>query len=181
MQQAAASFGLAFMRRGQRAEQALRSAIDQLGRQRDALLDMVRLRLAVVAALIGEDWERLHAFLSPADAAALMALHADLRPRLQGPLDRTADARPILNALRELRESMLRFDRRWKVAVATADLRETNRLREEYNRYYVFEKECAVGSPHIARQDFVRLKPLLAEDLHSFFPMLNAFDLLESP
>lgn len=53
-------------------------------------------------------------------------------------------------------------------------LTEVNRRRDEYNRWYVLEKECFVGSPCIARQGFRPLEMVTVEDLARWLPMLPA-------
>jgi len=176
-QQLAASYGgMAFMRRGQRVEQAYRLLMDRLAGQRDEMLDMVRLRLATLAALIGGRWERLGTFLAEGDVESLSRLHDELKPTLRVPLDAAEREGPIRRALEELRESMGRFNRRWSEVLAAADLTDVNRRRDEYNRNYVIEKECATGSPLIARQEFRKLEPLSAKDLHLVFPIMNEFE-----
>ena len=52
------------------------------------------------------------------------------------------------------------------------DLGPVNEVREGYNRYYLLEKECALRSPLLARQGFVRLNPLTVDDLAALLPPL---------
>jgi len=47
-----------------------------------------------------------------------------------------------------------------------------NELRDGYNRYYVFEKECATRSPLVARHGFRPLPPVSHADLLERFPPL---------
>jgi hypothetical protein len=75
-------------------------------------------------------------------------------------------------ALRQLRASVARFNRRWATFVDRFDLAEVNRLREGYNRYYVLEKECAVGSLRLVGTTFRRLEPMTRDELHRLFPPL---------
>ena len=74
--------------------------------------------------------------------------------------------------LRALQASVARFNRRWSAFIADLDLSEVNRRRDGYNRYYLIEKECAVGSPRIAAIGFRRQPPLTAGDVQAALPLL---------
>ena len=153
-QQVVAQFGgPAFLRRAQRAENALADLMSRLTRTRSEWLTMVRLRLGQVHALAG-GWHRLEALFSAECLAALKGLYNELAPRLQVPLAATDNDTTLCAALDDLRASMARFNERWRAHLAQTNLTEVNQRREEYNRWYVFEKECAVGSVRIARQGF---------------------------
>ncbi|MFO0865102.1 MAG: hypothetical protein U0744_10705 [Gemmataceae bacterium] len=171
--------GMAFTRRGQRTEQALQLVVERLRLQREEMLDMVRLRLATVVALIGGEWTRLEAFLSAAEIASLQHAETELHPRLRAPLDPVQRDRPIRVALGELQESIARFNRRWMEVLVQTDLSDVNRTRDEYNRHYLIEKECAIGSALLAKREFQRLEPLSAKDLQSIVPLLNEFEFRE--
>jgi hypothetical protein len=54
-----------------------------------------------------------------------------------------------------------------------------NGLREGYNRYYLLEKECALRSPRLARQGFVRLPAVTVDDLAAQLPPLPVPQLRE--
>jgi hypothetical protein len=102
----------------------------------------------------------------------LRDLHATLEPRLRLSVHRTTSLRKLHRALRELQESLERFNGRWKEFVSGVDLSHINELRADYNRYYVLEKECAVRSPVLARQGFTRLEPFTKEHLLALLPPL---------
>lgn len=177
-QQLIASYGgMAFMRRAHQVEQAYQLVLERLRRQREEMLEMVRLRLATVVALVGGDWQRLSAFLTAAEIESLQRLEAELQPSLRAPLDPVERDRPVRRALGELGDSIARFNRRWEEALAKADLTDVNRKRDGYNRNYLIEKECAIGSPLLAGRDFRKLEPLSAKDLQRVYPMLNEFEL----
>jgi hypothetical protein len=164
--------GPAYVRRARGVQQAFDALLHRCRKQRDEWLPMVRLRLALLHALAG-DWERLRPLLANGDRLEeLQGLHAELQPRLRGQVDRTSSVRALRGALRELRESIEHFNRRWLAFVPTLDLTRVNELREGYNRYYVLEKEMAVRSPRIARQGFVRLGPLTLGDVLAQLPPL---------
>jgi hypothetical protein len=74
--------------------------------------------------------------------------------------------------LARLRASVERFNRRWLTFIDKFDLRELNRQRDGYNRYYLLEKECAVGPVALLRQQFRRLPPVTPTDLLALLPPL---------
>jgi hypothetical protein len=74
--------------------------------------------------------------------------------------------------VRELAESLERFNRRWLEFLRGVDVGPVNELRDGYNRYYLLEKECALRSPRLARQGFTRLEPLTVAELTALLPPL---------
>jgi hypothetical protein len=163
--------GPAFMRRAQRAEGALMALRDRLAGIRGERLDMVTLRLGVAVARAGS-WQRLEGLLDAESIVALRQLHADLQPQLRTPVAPAASDAQLRAALADLEQSIERFNRRWLAVVRAADLSDVNQRRDEYNRWYVLEKECAVGSVRVARQGFQPLPPITVDDLLAWFPLL---------
>jgi hypothetical protein len=162
----------AFLRRAQRVQAAWDEIVEQSRRQRNRWLGMVRTRLAMLHALAGE-WAALTAVLpDPAALNLIVALHAELRPSIRQPVSPTTSHRVLRAACHELIESVRYFNQRWEAYLAGIDLTAVNSLREDYNRYYVLEKECAVRSALIARQGFQRLLPAKLQDLRALFPPL---------
>lgn len=161
--------GPAFMRRAQRAEAALATLLDQLRQTRREWLEMSRLRLGQLHALAG-DWERLDRFVTPDSLAALRGLFGELKPTLRVPLAPTESDMAIRAAVCDLQEALERFNQRWRQLLAATDLAEVNRRRDEYNRYYVLEKECFVGSPRIAKLGFRPLAMVTNADLAKWLP-----------
>jgi hypothetical protein len=132
---------------------------------------MVRLRLATLAALAG-DWDRLRPWLADDQVELLRRLHAELQPKLLGPLEPTTSAGRLHAALAELAESLERFNRRWGEFLPAVDLALVNEVRENYNRYFVLEKECAVGRAGMTKADYLKLPPLRTEDVAARLPPL---------
>lgn len=163
--------GPSFLRRAQKAEEALRLVLDQLARTRHQWLEMVRLRLGQLYAVVG-DWKRLEPSIGQETVSLLRQLHEEHQPQLRMPVEVSNQPRIWRKALEELRESLRYFNRRWQQHLAQIDLEPINRRREEYNRYYVLEKECALGSPILARRDFRPLEPIVPEDLLRTYPLL---------
>jgi hypothetical protein len=162
----------AYIRRAQNVEAAWSALVDKCSRKRDKWLAMSRIRLAVLRGLAGE-WTALAPLVAEQAALdVLVALERDLRPSLRQPIQPTASQRRLRGALGELIDALEYFNQRWGPYVAGVDLTEVNRLREDYNRYYLLEKECAVRSALIARQGFQRLSPATVADLTGLLPLL---------
>jgi hypothetical protein len=69
-------------------------------------------------------------------------------------------------------ESLERFNERWQRYVYQLDLAPVNEVREDYNRYYLLEKECAMRNGNLARRGFTRMTPLTHAELAALFPPL---------
>jgi hypothetical protein len=162
----------AYIRRARRVQEAYDELLARGRRQRDEWLSVVRIHLGQLHAMAG-GWDSLRPLVrEDADLEGLRRLHAELRPKLRAPVAPTTAARALRRALRLVADGLERFNRRWRRYVGQADLDAVNELREGYNRYYVFEKECAVRSATVARQGFLRLPPLTVADLLAELPLL---------
>jgi len=164
--------GPAYLRRARRVQNAYEVLLDAGRRQREEWLAMVRVRLGTLRALAG-DWSALVPHLAgESDLGRLEALWREVAPRLRTPVEPTSSARALREAVRELGESLQRFNRRWLAYVRGLDLKPVNAVRADYNRYYLLEKECAVRSPMIARQGYQPLEPLTVEVVLAALPPL---------
>lgn len=162
----------AYIRRARGVEAAVEQLLDYCRRRRAEWLEIVRLRIAMLHALAG-DWNNLLHFVADEHQLDILRYHlAALASVLRAPVQPTTSARALRRALHELHESLQRFNQRWQGFLASVDLTSINELREDYNRYYVLEKECAVRSARVARQGFVPLPPFTLDDLASQFPLL---------
>lgn len=162
----------AYVRRARQVQEAFDLLLARCRRQREAWLQMARLRLGVLRALAG-DWTGLRPWLADADQLTVLEhLHALLDPRLRLPVEPATSPRILRRALYELKESLERFNRRWQGFLPTVDLSEVNALRDGYNRYFLLEKECALRSSRLARQGFSRLEPLTTAELATLLPLL---------
>lgn len=169
--------GPAFMRRAQRAENALTELLHRLRATRFEWLEMVRLRLGQVHALAG-GWTSLSRFLDAESLTELRRLFDELKPKLRVPVEPAESQAVIRAALADLQASIQRFNERWRTLLDTIDLSEVNRRRDEYNRWYVFEKECFVGSARIARQGFTPLAMVTLEMIVEWLPVTPTFQLV---
>jgi hypothetical protein len=162
----------AYIRRARQVEDAWETLLHRCRRQRDEWLPMVRTRLGLVRGLAG-DWAALRPWLADDEQVALLRhLEEVLQPRLRAAVEPTSSGRALRRALRELTESLERFNGRWQAFLPVIDLTHVNGLRDGYNRYYLLEKECAVRSARVARQGFRRLEPLTTEVLAAVLPAL---------
>jgi len=162
----------AYVRRAQNVEAAWQQIVERCRRQRHEWLGLARTRLGFLRALAGE-WTALEAILAgPDDVAALVQLERELEPTLKARPEPTRSRRRLRHALHELVDSLTYFNERWQAYLAKVDVTEVNRLRHDYNRYYVLEKECAVRSPQIARQGFRPLAPATVAELAALFAPL---------
>jgi hypothetical protein len=174
VQEIAGRFGpAAFMRRAKLVETTWTQLLERGNHARLECLAMVRLRLGQLHALAGV-WETLHPWLpEDADRAMLIRLHDELQPRLRMALQPSTSGRVLRAALRELVEAMEIFNARWQKWLAEVDLTALNKVRDDYNRYYLLEKECALGSALVARRDFKPLARITRGDVEAQLPLLK--------
>jgi hypothetical protein len=163
----------AYIRRGRGVEQALEYLVGCCQVVREEYLQMPRLLIGQLHALVAGDWPALAPLLADAAQPAVCAgLHATLAPKLRLPPGRTSSPRVLRNALRELVGSLERFNTRWAAYLERVDLTTVNELRVGYNRYYVLEKACALKSDLLARRGFQPLPPLDLTELQRHLPLL---------
>jgi hypothetical protein len=140
----------AFARRGQDLEHALARLDARCCRERAAMLEMVRLRLKQWAAVATGSETALEVFTAPIDG---------LWPASSAPppvwAERAAPTRKLRSVARVLVASLERFNRRWDRVLDETNLDHLNRMIDHYNRYYVLEKECSLGSARLASRYFV--------------------------
>jgi hypothetical protein len=174
LQEMCGRFGTpAFVRRAKLVETSWTELMTVCENNRNDQLAFVGLRLAQLLALAG-GWDMIRANLdNTAQMDQLARLHAQLEPRLQMPLEPTFSGRILRSAAAELVEAIERFNARWKGWLARLDLSRVNKLRDEYNRYYVFEKECSVGNVKVARLGFRNLAPVSLQEIEQRFPTLD--------
>ena len=167
----------AFIRRARQTEAAWEDLLNRCRRQREEWLVLVRQRLGALQVMAG-DLSRLLPWLrNEAQLAVLVSLIETLKPAPSRCAVFTSFSRPLRGALRELVESLERFNRKWSEFLGTLDLGTVNEQRDAYNRYYVLEKECAVRSPRLARQGFQPLPPVTSEEVRDLFPPLDVPEL----
>lgn len=157
----------AFARRARTLEDFLSRLREYCQRERTKLLEMVHMRLGqwARAATGPGDWHG--EFTAP--VAPLFEL-AGLEPPEWA--RQAGSFRARRDAARGLALSVDRFNRRWSAFVGKLDLLSVNEMIDRYNRYYVFEKECYLGSARLAARHFVARAMLSHADLLAEFPTL---------
>jgi hypothetical protein len=161
----------AFARRGQELEFALDHLQARLRREREERLDMVRLRL--------RQWGSVAT--SPTDGLDLLDLAAPLEVLYDsasaGPPIWAATPGPPrrrLSFARDLAGSVERFNRRWAAFLDGLNLAPINSMIDNYNRYYLLEKECVFGSSRVAARNFRPIRHVTPERLRDDHPPLPA-------
>ena len=159
----------AFARRGQDLEATLRRLHLRCRAARVQLLEMVYLRLRQWsrAAVGPASWRGV--FMSPIES--LWALSDAEPPQWASsgaPLNRRrAVARDLVGAIE-------RFNRRWIQFIDRTNLEPANFVIDQYNRYYVLEKECVMGSARLAARHFTPVARLTRATLleeHTILPV----------
>jgi hypothetical protein len=159
----------AFARRGQDLEATLHRLHLRCRAARRQLLEMVQLRLRQWSrATVGnESWKGI--FTNTIEPLWKLA-EAD--PPRWGLSDAPEKRRQVI--ARDLIAAVERFNRRWHQFVDRTNLVPANFVIDQYNRYYVLEKECVIGSARLAARHFTpvarRTKAMLLEE-HPTLPV----------
>jgi hypothetical protein len=75
-------------------------------------------------------------------------------------------------ALHRFLESAERFNRHWREFIERVDLEGVNKLRRDYNQFYVLEKACAFGNERVTA-GFEPLEMIDGAYLYERFPLLT--------
>ena len=132
-------------------------------------LDMVRVRLRQWARVATgpDDWTSV--FTAPIEALWLLSA-AEPPQWTSTPAPRHRQ----FTVGRDLVTAVERFNRRWTDFVESINLGPANVVIDHYNRYYVLEKECVMGSGRLAARFFTPVTPLTPERLlrdHRLLPV----------
>ncbi|HEY2157316.1 MAG TPA: hypothetical protein VGH33_16935 [Isosphaeraceae bacterium] len=157
----------AFARRGMDLEHALARLDARCRRERDAMLEMVRLRLKQWAGVASGPETAEDVFTRRIDGLWPLA---DAPPPVW--CDRPAPARKLRSAARELVASVERFNGRWGRFLDGLNYEPINGLIERYNRYYLLEKECTLRSARLAARHFEPKPRVTGETLRERHPTL---------
>ena len=157
----------AFARRGQDVEHARLRLRHRLARTRVGMLDMFHLRLRQWAAAATGPGTATTVFRAPID---------DLWSLSHAPVPNWAKYPETPRRLRAIGRDMIasaeRFNRRWEKALDGVELGPINDQIDRYNRYYLLEKECVVGSARLAARHFEPYAHVLMDDLRAEHPTL---------
>lgn len=162
----------AFVNRDAKVRTAWRKLVASAREEWEKRSLMPRLLTGRLKAL-SDQWTNLPDRLRVAkNVAVLEALDALLKPELRSPPGPTRSELLLWTTARELNEAIERFNAYWSRFVQDVDFTEVNRERDKYNRYYVLEKECLLGSAILARRGFRPLPMADAEELLQELPLL---------
>lgn len=157
----------AFARRGLELDEMLRRMGARCRQARLERLDMVHVRLRQWAHVVAgpEDWSSvLVASIGP-----LWSLSEAEPPRWAAS---PAPRHRRIAVARDLIAAVERFNRRWTEFVESINLGPANGVIDHYNRYYVLEKECVMGSSRLATRFFTPIQPLTSKRLLQDHPLL---------
>lgn len=157
----------AFARRGQDMDFALNGLHSRCRAARAGMLDMVHVRLRQWsrAAVGPDDWS--DAFRAPVDR--LWSLSLAEPPRWGASPAPTRQRRAVA---RDLVASVERFNDRWRRHVAKLDFAPINAMLDQYNVYYVIEKECVMGSARLAARAFKPVALVTFDSILADHPLL---------
>lgn len=160
-----------FARRGQALEFTLGRLHDRCRARRLELLDMVRMRLKQWArAADGPDaWRGV--FAAPIDG--LWTLSQADPPAWTESLQSVRRRRAIAA---DLAAAVARFNARWNRYIHDLEINSINLMIQQYNQFYVLEKECVLGSARLAAR-FFRPEPLISPErlleMHPLLPVVE--------
>jgi hypothetical protein len=157
----------AFARRGQDLEYTMARIHTRCRRERDEMLEMVRFRLRQWSAATYSPNDWINVFTAPIDRLLSVC---DVAPRSRP--DRPVSRWRRRAIARDLIVSVIRFNQRWSHFLDELNVDYANRLVDLYNRYYLLEKECCLGSARLAARHFAPKHHLTREALRDCYPLL---------
>ncbi len=157
----------AFARRGQDLEHALRRVHARCATERKRLLEMVKLRLRQWSRVATGPDDGRDVFTAPIDSLWRLA---DLDPPEWAEIG--VSIRRQRAVARDLVASVQRFNARWTDFLWKLNLEPTNQTIDQYNTYYVLEKECVMGSARLAARHFTAVSRFSPELLLKDYPLL---------
>lgn len=160
----------AYLKRALRVQDATNALFKRCETQRSDWLEGVRLRSRHWCRLAHQD-PALVGQLSREKRDALDRLNDELGINLGQSASNLSPGRPG-RVWSDLLESVERFNQRWSRFIEALDCNRANQLIEGYNRYYLFEKECAFRSPRLASVGYRPLDKITPELLLTRYPLL---------
>lgn len=157
----------AFARRGQELEYSLARLRLRSRKLRAGMLDMVRLRLRQWAS--AADGPGAESLVFASSIADLWTLAEADPPKWAA---RRATRWRLRAIARDLVASVERFNRRWLEHLDGINLDPINRQVDDYNKYYLLEKECSLGSARLAARHFVPKARVGLDELRRELPPL---------
>ena len=164
----------AFARRGQELEELLRRLRLRCRQARFERLDMVHVRLRQWSRAVTNPmaWTKVFAY----SIEPLWALSEAETPRWAS---ETAPIRRQIEIAENLIVAVCRFNNRWVQFLDGLKLDAANAVINDYNRYYLLEKECVLGSTRLAARFFTPVAKLGRDELlrdHCLLPVPELCD-----
>lgn len=157
-----------FARRGADVEYALKRFHERLKRERDGMLDMLRTRLRQwAAASTGPDAESR--FFRDSILALWPLANAPEPSWNTAP----ASERRLRAIARDLIASVERFNRRWSAFLDRLDVAALNHRIDQFNRNYLLEKECVLGSSRLASRFYRPIPRIDRPWLDTHYPTIE--------
>jgi hypothetical protein len=157
----------AFARRGAELESSIERLHARIRHGRSERLEMVRMRLRQWAAAAAGPGSWRLVFEAPLDE--LWTACAADPPEWSA---HNAPPRRLRAIGRDLVRSIERYNGRWMGYLQQLNLTPLNETIEQYNAYYVLEKECVLGSARLAARYFVPRVRVTVDDLLAAYPPL---------
>ena len=171
-QQIAGSFDEpAFLRRARDTENAWVFLLERARKQQAEWLNIPTLRLGRLA-MLAPHFQACEPFITADSASDLRSLHSKWNPQLKRMLAPATKQSQVQAAIDQLIAAFERFNTRWSSYVADLDYDYVNNMRQQYNRWYVIEKECALQSFRTATTGFKPLPMVTVEDVTALLPLL---------
>jgi hypothetical protein len=163
----------AYVRRGIQLAEARQRVFRRCETARAELLQGVLIHLKLLRQYVSDITELRDYAASEQDFQILRNLMSLL------PANATVHALPFAAAkwgigaqMRSLFQCVDRFNRRWTRFLADIDLSDIDAQVAAYNRYYLLEKECALGSPRLASRGFQPARTITRSELAQRYPLM---------
>lgn len=159
----------AFIARARAPQDALERLLADCASRRDEMLEWPRSHFSSLSFRISGDWSRLDRYVVGNNAGPLFE---NLAAELTIADPASSLFRTVRSLLQQFVESGRRFNEAWSRFLGDAGLDDVNGLRDDFNRMYPLEKECAFGADSRDR-DFAPLPMLDLGYLVDRFPLLS--------
>ncbi len=158
----------AFIARARAPQAALERLLADCSSRRDEMLEWPRSHFSSLCFRISDDWSRLDRYIVGNNAGPLFE---NLAAELTIAKPASSLFRTVRSLLQQFVESGCRFNEAWSRFLGDAGIDDVNRIRDDFNRMYPLEKECAFGA-EMRDHDFVPLPMLDLDYLVDRFPLL---------
>jgi hypothetical protein len=162
----------AYVRRSLNLETEERALLGRCSALRDKKL--LRVRLAVIACCqTVENVNDLMEYCEATTDAAILNSLAELVPADRRYFGKHMAWRSrARRRLKQLTDECARFNEHWQQVLEALDLKPLNQMIADYNKYGLFERECAMRSARLAAHGFQPRRPWSRADLERHFPPL---------